>query len=215
MKKESSNIIKGARIEGTVFAQSQNVDPDLIQKDSIISQEYIRGLEEGRKQGFEAGRLEGYELGYREGEQIVHHQFNDALKMLNLITAAFQVRKEELFEQLKPEILKFNINLMGKVLQQQLSNPDTFASLIGKLLEQISIAIKDVPITIVLSPEDNRMLSEKLKAIYSTENYDRKILFVEDSSMERGNCRLETTLGIMNFDISRLMKDLEIKVLEV
>jgi flagellar biosynthesis/type III secretory pathway protein FliH len=48
---------------------------------------------------------------------------------------------------------------------------------------------------------------------YSSEDW-QNINFIANEGMQRGNCRLETPLGLVNFDIERLLRDLEIKVLE-
>jgi flagellar assembly protein FliH len=215
MTGSTKNILKGAKIEGTVFCNAQKpkeVPPEI---ESAAGTEYKRGLEDGRQQGYEGGRLEGLGLGFQQGEMIVHDQFKDALGMLNLIAASFQMQREELFKQIKPEIIKFNINLMEKLLQQELKNPEVFISLIEKLLQQVESVIKNVSINVIVSPEDGQLLKANIQTLGLPSQALSRINLLEESTMERGNCRLETSLGMLNYDIPRLMKDLEIKVLEV
>jgi flagellar assembly protein FliH len=215
MNESSKNILKGAKIEGTVFCNPQKPKEVPNGLGSSVGAEYKRGLEDGRQQGYEAGRLEGLEMGFQQGRAIAQDQFKHAIGMLNLIAASFQIQREELFKQMKPEIIKFNINLMEKLLQQELKNPDVFISLIEKLLQQVESVVKDVSINVVVSPEDGQLLKTRFKALGLPSQALSRINLMEESTIERGSCRLETSLGMLNYDIPRLMKDLEIKVLEV
>lgn len=214
MSESSKNIVKGAKIEGVMFCNPQKPKEATV-LENPTGVEYTQGLEDGRIQGYDAGRLEGFEVGLLQGKTITHDQFKDALGMLNLIAASFQLQREEVFKQLKPEIIKFNINLMEKLLQRELKNPDVFAGLIEKLLQQIESVIKDAAVNVFVSSEDSQLLKTSLKSLELPLQTLSRVNLMEDVSMERGNCRLETSLGMLNFDIPRLMKDLEIKVLEV
>jgi flagellar assembly protein FliH len=165
MNEPSKNIIKGAKIEGTVFCSPQKPMDNSKELESDIGAEYKRGLEDGRQQGYEAGRLEGLEAGFQQGKAIAQDQFKDAIRMLNLIAVSFQIDREELFKQMKPEFIKFNINLMEKLIQQELRNPEVFISLIEKLLQQVESVIKDVTINVVVSPEDGQLLKTSFQAL--------------------------------------------------
>lgn len=214
MTDSSHHIIQGAKIEGMHFCKQPFNEASTTPKSHEVS-EYQRGLEEGRRLGYDTGRQEGLEVGFHKGAEFAHNQLKDAISMLNLVAAAFQIKKEELFEQVKPEIIKFNINLMEKLLQQQLTQPAIFAALIEKLLQQVKSNIKDVAINVILAPEDAHMLKANFQTIGLLSEALPRVNLIEEPSMARGNCRLETPLGMLNYDISRLLKDLEIKVLEV
>lgn len=175
---------------------------------------YKKGLQDGQTQGYEAGRSEGLELGFKQGLITARGQFKDSISMLNLIAAAFQIKKEEIFEQVKPDIVKLCLILCEKLLQKELKDPLAFASLIDKLLQQVKSIIKDVPVDVVVAPEDLEMLKNNMEAIGETGEALKQIHFIAETTMERGNCRLETSLGMLNFNIQRVLKDLEVKVLE-
>jgi flagellar assembly protein FliH len=235
----SDNILKEEKITGSIFYNISNKSSSQIEKSSqqenkpedspsFINSKHVekirrsaetsgykRGLHKGQQQGYAAGRQEGLEIGFKQGALIAQDQFKDAVSMLNLIAASLQIKREEIFELLRPEMIKFNIRLMEKLLQEHLKNPSALMTLIEKLLLQIQSTIKDVPIKVLVSPEDYQIINQNLANIDSSSATVSQIHLLSDVTVQKGNCRLETTLGMLNYDIPRLMKDLEIKVLEV
>lgn len=212
MSKFLEKIFKDAKVEGAYFLDLSENGKKETKRDFS---DYQKGLDEGRKQGYEAGRSEGLEEGFRNGLESSQTQLKDTLNMLNLISASFQLKKEELFEEIKPEIIKFNLHLMEKLLRQQLENPILFTHLLEKLLQQVGSIMKNVPVHLCVSVEDAQMLKNHLQTDGLLSEILPLVNLVEDSLVERGNCRLETPLGLLNYDIKRLLKDLEIKVLQV
>lgn len=228
----SSGIIRNANVEGTVFYSAATKENELPEKEetfqppSIKSKKidalcreaeiagYRRGLKEGHLQGYEAGKSEGFDFGYQQGVKVVHEELKESVELLNSISGGFQINKLEMFESAKPELIKFSLAICEKLLRNELSDPITFVAVIEKLFQQAKSILIDVPVDIVLAPEDLKLLQSNISTTGYTIEEINKANFVSDASMERGNCRIETSLGLINFDIRRLLQELEIKALE-
>ena len=176
---------------------------------------YRRGLLEGQKQGYDIGREEGLETGFREGMDKTRQELQKLLQLVNSVAMGLAVKQEGIFEQIKPEIITFILTICEHVLRRTLSDSKIFIGLIERLLVETKLILKDGNVKVVLSPDDLMMLDHYLKSIVYDKEEISKLQFVSDKNIENGNCRIETSLGLINFDIKRIMGDLEKKVLEV
>jgi flagellar assembly protein FliH len=223
----SENILYGAKIKGVVFCPAtdehsqfeKRIKEKTIENDeeAILLAEkagYKKGFLEGQKQGFELGQVEGVQIGFKSGFETAERQLKDTVALLNLMASSVQIKREELFEQIKPDIIKCCLLLTTKLLQQELLNPKIFISLLEQLLEQLKSTVKDVPIDLHLSPEDLKMLKNSFENLDLEKNVLSKINLISDSNIEKGSCRFETSRGVLNYHISRIINDLEIKLLE-
>lgn len=174
---------------------------------------FRKGLNHGQKQGYDAGNEEGYEKGFREGIEKSKRDLESTLLFLQSLTQQLTDKKEEFYTQMKPEIIKFCLSICEKLLRKELSQSKTFLHVIENLLEQAKGIIKDSSAQIYISPEDFEMLKKDLSSIENGNNIFSLFEFVSDPQTQRGNCRIETSLGLINFDIKRLLLNLEEKVL--
>lgn len=227
-KPSRSGILHDATVEGIVFYSTlPKKDTNLAEEHTAVKSKknetiwreaeaagYRRGLKEGHQQGYEAGRSEGYDIGLQEGRTLEQERLRGSVTLLKNATSLFQSYKEEMFEQAKPELIRFTLAVCEKMLRNELSNPSAFAALLEKLFLQAKSILKVVPVDIVLAPEDLKMLENNMAVLDYTNDELKNTNFIADSTLERGNCRLETAFGLINFDIARLLHELEIKTLE-
>lgn len=181
--------------------------------EQAVEEGFIAGIEEGRKQGYQAGKEEGFDLGLREGAEKTHKEFATTIKMANTIVSGLSIKRQEMFEQAKPEMIKFSLAICKKLLLRELKISQSFVNLLEALLTQAKANLKEAPVSIVLSPDDLEMIREEIGNISYDRQYFRNLDFVPDQSIPRGNCRIETPLGLINFDIDRLIDRLEERVM--
>jgi flagellar assembly protein FliH len=233
-------IIRDAKVEGVFFCRSeetnsQEKNESLSKEEESIHQKnlskgtlkdfeaalqgaetagYQRGLKQGHLQGYETGKSEGLDIGFKLGVSNAHVEMKAGLELLNKITATFFTKQEEMFEMSKPEIIKFALAVCDNLLHNALSQHQVFTAHIEKLLIRAKEILKDASVDVILAPEDLAMLQGHLHSVGNDREEFEKLNFISDSTMERGNCRLETSLGLLNFDIKRLLSDIEKKTLE-
>ena len=236
MTNSSSNkIIRGAEVKGVVFFDSKGESPAekqlsaLKQKapskgktkdfeESLKEAEkfgYRQGLEEGHRRGYEAGRMEGLELGYKLGIENTHQEIKDHLELLKSISETFLDKQREMFEEAKPQLIKFCLAVCESILRKTLSNPLTLATHIERLLNEAKEILKEANANIYLSPDDFNLLQSTIKLIKSDRIELKQMNFIPDHTFDNGNFRIESSLGLLNFDIKRLLSEIENITLEV
>lgn len=177
-----------------------------------------RGLQEGEQRGREEGKQEGYESGLEEGEERVKAEFSDAIARATAAADAVKEYQESLFDEAKAEMVSFALAVCEQVLRTHLSDPDHFKQVVETVIHQAQPVIKDCPVEITFSRDDlARLQGSGLDEVLKKHVGDgpSAIRFIAEEGMRSGDCRLETSLGLVNFDIGRILDDLERKVLEV
>lgn len=210
-------VIRGGNVKGVVFHTPSTVDipkqpPG--SKKTLMEEEFYHGLVKGHQQGYEAGRNEGHEIGFKEGVASLQGDLESSVGVLRRVLAEFNEKKENLFDHAKPELIKFSLAVCEKILQNELSRPEKYAQLIGQLLDTAKTMVKDIPVQVYVSPEDLSRLQSHFNDFPNAFQELKSLNFIADPDLETGNCRLESSLGLVNFDILRLLKDIEQKTLE-
>lgn len=178
-----------------------------------VEEGYRRGLYEGQKQGYEAGKEEGYNQGYIEGSEKTKAELKVAIELTHTIASKLNQKKEEMYVHLKPEMIKFALAVCEKLLRRELAQSEVFIDTLESLLEQAKGILKETPIQVFLSPADRIMLNTNMKNMNDSKDFLKSIDFFDDPHIQKGDCRIETPLGLINYDINRLLLNLEEKVL--
>lgn len=183
---------------------------------------FIDGLEKGTAQGNAEGKKEGLIEGKDQGiQEGILQTKNDAqaeiehpLHLLERMIESMSLEKENLFQKLKPELIKFSLAVCEKILDKELQNPDSLKNLFKQLMSRASPIIQSEPINIHLPKETfsrNQSLLQEAASESGLKNHT--LLFEADSSLSEGSLRIETGLGLINFDIPRLMREFEASAL--
>lgn len=215
-KPYSKGIIRGANVKGVVFHTPSTVEiPKQApgSKKTLMEEEYYQGLVKGHQQGYEAGRNEGHEIGFKEGVASLQRDLEHSVEILKNVLDAFKQKEEQLFDHAKPEIIKFCLAVCQKILRSELRDPNQFIQLLEHLLLAAKNIVKDVPVQVYVAPGDLLLLEKHFNDLPETCEEIRALDFIPDSDLERGNCRIESSLGLVNFDLERILKDIEQKTL--
>ncbi len=230
-KPNPPKIIRGAELKEFVFYPAEDYTLETSSRDSellirqdpaivarLIEQAKNEGIQQGiiqgQKQGYEAGMSDGIEIGIKKGLEYAREDLKEAVDLLNQLSANFKLRENEIFEQAKPGLIRFLLAVCERILLRELSQPETMAKQLECLLNHAKNLIKDSQVEIALAPEDFEMLEQHLhRIVYDREDFPH-LHFTTDKGVAQGNCRIESRLGMLNFNIARLLKDIEEQVLE-
>lgn len=175
---------------------------------------YIRGVEDGKKIGFQEGEELGKEEGLNSGYEKAHRELIASIELVNKMANQLAFEKEEFLEKIKPEMIRLSMAVCENILRRELQIPESLTLLIERLLLQVKPIIIEGTVNVFLSPEDLDMIESYLDDI----NYDKeditKLNFSADSQIKRGDLRLETDLGIVNFDVERQVKELQVQIMK-
>ena len=189
---EAADIIAKAKNEAAqILAEAQN------QRDKLQS--------EAEQQGFDAGQKAGYEDGVAEVNRLIE-------RMHKILEAVMQ-RREEILQDTESQIVELVILMSRKVIKILSENQKNVV--IANTLDALKKVKSRGAVTLRVNLEDVKLTTGHVNDfIQHVENVDG-ITVMEDSSVERGGCIVETDFGAIDARISSQLKELENKILEV
>jgi len=111
--------------------------------------------------------------------------------------------------------VSFAMTVCESLLRRELKDPDTFCSLVEAILEEARPIAKEGQIEIYLSAEDYASLADSLQQVPALSGVADRLQLQVERGLMQGNCRVETSMGLINFDVARYLNEMETRVLEV
>lgn len=212
-----SRIIRGAKIEGIVFYSAGEQSPSETVSHSSIEEAIKKaerdGLEHGQWQGYEAGKSEGYESGFKQGQKSSQLALSEAVSLLALMASEFKEKQEKVFEELKPDIIKLCLNISETLIKHELADKQRLLNHLISLLTQSQSLLAEATVEVHLSSEDYAMVHSALDQSVSSHDELKAISFISDKNVDKGDCFISSSLGMLNFNIKRLLNDFEVRLL--
>lgn len=162
-------------------------------------------FEDSKKKGFDEGRETGYAEGSAEAARLVE-------RMHKVIEAVMQ-RRQEILDETEHQIVELVILSVRKIIKTISENQKSV------IMSNVLSALKKVKgrgdITIRVNLEDVKLTTEHTKDFIQHVEGVKGITVMEDSSVERGGCIVETDFGAIDARISSQLAELEEKILEI
>ncbi|MFT4551629.1 MAG: flagellar assembly protein FliH [Chlamydiales bacterium] len=175
---------------------------------------YQKGFQEGHQQGLDEGNKEGRDESASEAQNSAKEEFRSALELLGDATEKLYEKNEQFLEASKAEITKLIIAICEKILHKKLENTDTFIHIVEKLLSKAKAIAHGEHVQILFFPDDLVALENGLESLDYDKHNITRLDFISDPSVPQGTCRLESSLGLINFDIKRELENLEEELLD-
>ncbi|MEJ5299815.1 MAG: FliH/SctL family protein [Thermodesulforhabdaceae bacterium] len=165
--------------------------------------EVEREAQEIKNRAFEEGRAEGYQVGYEQGMEDareIARQCGETLKSLsNLPYSIMNDYKEWLIEAA--------FTIAKHIIQGELTTkPQALLGFIGRLAKEME---DNVPITVFLNPEDLSLLRIGSDFDEWARTQGKALRLAEDPALERGSCRLESDLALLDATLSKLLEEMK------
>lgn len=140
---------------------------------------------EAYEKGFAQGEKDGFELGRKRLEMVIH-QFE-------LVLLGIRGQQEELYKEFEKEMLQLVISISQRVIRHELTLQE---GVIQKTLEEAFRKVSDrTKIVVHLNPVDYQHLLAHQEGFPWVTAHTERIRVVEDPSVSRGGCLLETSFG--------------------
>lgn len=157
------------------------------------------------KQGMVEGRESGYADGSAEAARLVE-------RMHKVIETVMQ-RRQEILDETEHQIVELVILSVRKIIKTISENQKSV------IMSNVLSALKKVKgrgdITIRVNLEDVKLTTEHTKDFIQHVEGVKGINVLEDSTVERGGCIVETDFGAIDARISSQLAELEEKILEI
>ena len=189
---EAASIIEKAKAEAAqIVAEAQ------AQSSKTESDAYQKGFEQGHKEGYEKGSVEVDRL----------------IERMHKILEAVMQRREEILQDTESQIVELVILMARKVIKILSENQKNV------IMANTRASLKKVKtrgtVTLRVNIEDVKLTSAHTDEFIKHVENIQGLTVLEDSSVEKGGCIVETDFGAIDARISSQLSELENKILEV
>ncbi|HLU62769.1 MAG TPA: FliH/SctL family protein [Gammaproteobacteria bacterium] len=148
-----------------------------------------RQLEEIQRVAYEEGKAQGLE----EGRRIAADVLRQKLAALDNIFSTLHAPLEKLDDDVMREITQLATTVAMQIVQHELSvNPGIIADCVRRAVDRVASGADRL--RVYLHPEDAALLREMM----TLDDIERSWRVIEDASMSRGGCRVETATSSVN-----------------
>lgn len=166
-------------------------------------------LESAEREAARKGREEGREEGFKEGKAEVQR----LVDRLHVILERAMTKRSEILEEAEAQVVELVLLVAKKVVKVISENQKSVVvQNIAQALRKLKTK-SDVVIRVNLS--DLELATEHIKDFVQLTENARKITVVEDTTVDRGGCVIETDFGEIDARIASQLHELEEKILEV
>ena len=162
-------------------------------------------LNKAEADGLAQGRDKGYAEGYEEADRLV--------KRLHTMVEAVGAKRQEILDSTEQQIVELVLLMTRKVVKILSENQKSV------ILSNVVQALKKVrgrrEIVLKVNLADVQLTTAHIKDFIREVESVKAITVVEDSSVEKGGCIVETDFGAIDARISSQLSEIESKVLEV
>lgn len=188
----ASKIIEDAKLEAERIIQEANVE-----KENIKATAHQDGYKEGHEQGFMEGQ----------------NEVNRLVERIHKIVESVMVRREEILCETEQQIVELVLLMTRKVVKIISENQKTV------VLSNVLAALKKIRtrgnITLRVNTEDLKLTTAHVDEFIKRIENVNGISVIEDSSVDKGGCIVETDFGAIDARISSQLAELESKIMEI
>ncbi len=166
-------------------------------------------LEAAERDAAKLGREEGREGGYTEGKA----EAERLIGRLHVILDRAMEKRAEILEQTEAQVIELVLLVARKVVKVISDNQKSVViQNIGQALRKLKTK-SDVIVRVNLA--DLQLATEHIKDFVQMTENAKRLTVVEDSTVDRGGCVIETDFGEIDARISSQLHELEERILDV
>lgn len=189
---EAQKIVSDAKVQADDIAAKAQIERDDLKRSA-----YDEGFKSGQEAGFESGKAE------------VNRLIERSHKILETVLN----RREEILTETEEQVVQLVLLISKKVVKIMSENQKQV------VMANVLSALKKVKtrgnVTIRVNLEDVKLLTDHIKDFTAQVENVSGITLVEDSSVDKGGCIVETDFGAIDARISSQLSELESKILEL
>ena len=191
-EQNAQEIIRKAQEEAARIIEEAKVEQDSLKKSG-----YSEGLNKGREEGFAAGQGEVERL----------------IERTHKILEGVMARREEILSETEQQIVELVILMTRKVVKIISENQKSVV--MANILQALKKVKGRGDVTIRVNLADVKLTSEHTQDFIKQVENIQGITVLEDSSVEKGGCIVETDFGAIDARIQSQLSELESAILEI
>lgn len=196
-------------IKAQAESESQKIVADAKEQAEQINAAAEIEKNELKKNAYDEGLKEGQKDGYNSGKEEVNRMIDRSHKILEAVLS----RREQILSETEEQIVQLVLLMTRKVVKVMSENQKSV------VMANVLSALKKVKargeVVIRVNLEDVKLTTEHIKDFTQQVESVSGITVVEDSSVDKGGCIVETDFGAIDARISSQLSELENKILEI
>lgn len=203
-KTDEASVIKSdAQAQADEIIANAKAEAEKIIQDAHLEEQKIK--DDAKQDGFKQGHDDGYSAGESEIERLVER--------LRKMVEALMLRREEILKETEQQIVELVILMTRKVVKIISETQKT------AIMSNVLAALKKVKsrgnVILHVNLEDLKLASANADEFIKRVENIQGITVVEDSTVEKGGCVVETDFGAIDARISSQLSELEEKIMEI
>tara|TARA_R110002111_G_scaffold146583_2_gene213347 strand:+ start:617 stop:1309 length:693 start_codon:yes stop_codon:yes gene_type:complete len=165
--------------------------------DVFLTVEDIDALQkQAQQEGYNAGFKQGQGAGHKAGLDAAQNEVNQNLTYLRQILTTLNTPLENLDAEIENDLVSLVTSVARQVIRRELKTEPEHV--IGAVRAALAVLpINDRKVTIILHPQDTELVQKGL----SLDEEDDKWRWVDDPTMHRGGCRIETANTLIDASV--------------
>lgn len=208
------NKVKEQTNEAQKIKQEANTDSNKIieeaqKKAKELEKEANDKVQEIEKEAYERGYKEGHEIGYKAGREEVDR----LIERLHLIIAKTIEKRNEIIEESETQLINLVLLIAKKVIKVISENQKNVV--INNVIQALRKLKGRGDVVIRVNLSDLRLSTEHIRDFQKMVENVKNITILEDSSVDKGGCIIETDFGQIDARISSQLNEIEDKILQM
>lgn len=196
-----------------IKADAEKEAQDIVNKAQAEAQEIIAKAHSEENEIHDSAYRKGYDEGQKSGYNDGQSELNRLIERVHKIVESVMNRREEILRDTEQQIVDLVILMTRKIVKIISENQK------GVVLSNVLSALKKVKtrcsVIIRVNIEDLKLTSEHTGEFIKRVEAVQGITVIEDSSVDKGGCVVETDFGAIDARIASQLGELENKILEI
>jgi flagellar assembly protein FliH len=189
--------------------QAQTILAEARQKASELEADIKQRVSQTEREAYEKGYADGTAKGYEEGRAEVQRLVES---LHSIITRAIE-KRNEIIEEAETQIINLVLLIVKKVIKVISENQKNVV--INNVVQALRKLKSRGDVVIRVNLADLELTSEHVKDFMKMVENVKSITVLEDSSVDRGGCIIETDFGQIDARISSQLHEIEERILEL
>jgi flagellar assembly protein FliH len=203
-KNEEAAIIKAdAEDEAERLVMEARKSSERLENDARIKAAEIEG--EVRKKAFDEGREDGWNEGRAEAERLVER--------LHLVLSKAIEKRSDIITQSEGQIVHLILQIAKKVVKVISENQKNIV--INNALQALRKLKNKSDVVIRVNLLDLNLMTDHAKDIVGLIEKVKSVTVLEDATVDRGGCIIETDFGEIDARIAAQLREIEERILEL
>ncbi len=189
--------------------EAQKILAEARAKAAELESDIKQRVAQTEREAYERGYTEGHQKGYEEGKEEVARLIE---RLHTILTKAID-KRNEIIEESETQIINLVLLIVKKVIKVISENQKNVV--INNVVQALRKLKSRGDVVIRVNLADLELTSEHVKDFMKMVENVKSVTVLEDSSVDKGGCIIETDFGQIDARVSSQLHEIEEKILEL